>query len=356
MATEGMDPTELDQIPHRRFNPLIREWVLVSPHRTERPWLGKVEALERQAEPQYDPGCYLCPGNTRAGGIRNPRYSNTFVFDNDYPALLPGTPDASRDESGLLVACSEPGISRVVCFSPRHDLRIPRMTEPELNEVAGVWIEQYRSLSSLPWIRHVQVFENRGALMGASNPHPHCQIWANASVPNEPAKEQVSFEDYLKVRGCCLLCDYLELESRLATRIVCQNEHFAVLVPYWAVWPFETLLLSKRHFRTMAEFTDAERQSLGSILKRITTRYDNLFEVPFPYSMGFHQGPTRGQEGKESQAGHLHAHYHPPLLRSATVRKFLVGYELLCMPQRDITAETAAARLRDAGETHYLDR
>ncbi|MGH9447059.1 MAG: galactose-1-phosphate uridylyltransferase, partial [Terriglobia bacterium] len=300
-----------------------------------------------------EPGCYLCPGNSRARGLRNPQYSSTFVFDNDYPALLPEALEARADESGLLVARSEAGVCRVVCFSPRHDLTIPRMAEAELSAVVDAWIEQYGSLASLPWIHHVQVFENRGALMGASNPHPHCQIWANASVPNEPLKEETSCRDYLNAHGSCLLCDYLQLELRLAGRIVCQDDHFAVVVPYWAIWPFETLLLSKRHFGTMPELSDVERRSLAGILKRLTTRYDNVFEVSFPYSMGFHQGPT---DGKKHPEWHFHAHYYPPLLRSATVRKFLVGYELLNMPQRDITPEAAAARLREAGEIHYLDR
>jgi UDPglucose--hexose-1-phosphate uridylyltransferase len=348
-----MNSPDLQQYPHRRLNPLTGEWVLVSPHRTTRPWLGKVETPQPQEQPRYDPGCYLCPGNSRAGGIRNPQYPSTFVFDNDYPALLPAPPEITVDESGLLVARSEAGVCRVVCFSPCHDLTIPRMSEDELANVVDVWAEQYKNLASLPWVHHIQVFENRGALMGASNPHPHCQIWANASAPNEPAKEGASFESYFNSHGGCLLCDYLQLELRLAARMVCQNDDFAVVVPYWAIWPFETLLLSKRHFPTMTELSNGERRSLAGILKRITTLYDNLFETSFPYSMGFHQGPADGKEHREC---HFHAHYYPPLLRSATVRKFMVGYELLNMPQRDITPETAAARLRDAGEIHYLDR
>lgn len=349
----NMNSPDLQQHPHRRLNPLTREWVLVSPHRTARPWLGKVESPQPEEQPRYDPSCYLCPGNSRAGGIRNPLYSSTFVFDNDYPTLLPNGSEISVDESGLLVARSEAGVCRVVCFSPRHDLTIPRMSEDELCDVVDVWVEQYKNLASLPRARHVQVFENRGALVGASNPHPHCQIWANESLPNEPAKERTSFENYFNSHGGCLLCDYLQLESRLAARMVCQNDDFAVAVPYWAIWPFETLLLSKRHFATMAELSNGERRSLAGILKRITILYDNLFQTSFPYSMGFHQGPADGAEHRE---WHFHAHYYPPLLRSATVRKFMVGYELLNMPQRDITPETAAARLREVGEIHYLDR
>ena len=352
-AARVLSPSELQQVAHRRFNPLKREWVLVSPHRTERPWLGKVEKSATSSQPAYDAGCYLCPGNSRAGGARNPQYPTTFVFDNDYPALLPDAPDASLDELGLLVAEAEAGICRVVCFSPRHDLTIPRMALAELRAVVDVWAEQYQSLAAIPWIQHIQIFENRGALMGASNPHPHCQIWANAHMPNEAEREQASLQAYQGGRHSCLLCDYLKLELKLEERLVCQNDAFAAVVPYWAVWPFETLLLSKRHLGALHDLSGGERDLLGDILKQLTTRYDNLFEVPFPYSMGFHQGPADRQPHPE---WHLHAHYYPPLLRSATVQKFMVGYEMFAMPQRDITAEAAAARLRAVGPAHYLDR
>jgi len=348
-----MGPSKLQQISHRRFNPLTRQWVLVSPHRTQRPWLGKVEPPPRPDEPAYDPSCYLCPGNARAGGARNPRYPGTFVFDNDYPALLPDASDAAVDERGLILAHAEAGICRVVCFSPRHDLTVSRMSPAELRAVVDTWVDQYRSLAAMPWIRHIQIFENRGALMGASNPHPHCQIWANASIPNEPATEQVSLQAYRDDHDSCLLCDYLELELKLRERLVCENDAFAALVPYWAVWPFETLLLSKRHLGAMNELAERERDLLGDLLIQLTVRYDNLFEIPFPYSMGFHQSPTDGTSHPE---WHLHAHYYPPLLRSATVQKFMVGYEMLAAPQRDITAEAAADRLRSVAPVHYLDR
>jgi UDPglucose--hexose-1-phosphate uridylyltransferase len=348
-----MKLADLEQIPHRRLNPLTRDWVLVSPQRTERPWLGKVEAANREEAKAYDPACYLCPGNARAGGNRNPQYSGTYVFDNDYPALVPEAFAIAREESGLLVASAERGICRVACFSPRHDLTVSRMNATELRHVVDVWIDQYQSLAALPWIQHVQVFENAGTIMGASNPHPHCQIWANATFPNEPAKELASFLDYRARSHSCLLCDYLQLELQRGDRLVCENESFAVIVPYWAVWPFETLLLSKRHLGSMSELTSAERPLLGQIIKQITTRYDNLFEVPFPYSMGFHQSSTDRLPHEEC---HFHAHYYPPLLRSATVRKFMVGYEMLAGPQRDMTPETSASRLRGLSEIHYLDR
>lgn len=348
-----MSATELQKIPHRRFNPLTREWVLVSPHRTQRPWQGKTEQTAPANQPSYDPTCYLCPGNERAGGARNPAYENTFVFDNDYAALLPNIPLIDSDEAGLLVARSEPGICRVVCFSPRHDLTIPRMSLAEIRRVVDLWTSQFRQLEQTGWVRHVQIFENRGALMGASNPHPHCQIWANASLPNVPTKEFASQQEYRETKKSCLLCDYLQLELQRGERIIYQNDAFVGLVPYWAVWPFETLLVSCRHLASMDELSGKESELLGDILRSITLRYDNLFETSFPYSMGFHQRPTDGQAHPE---WHFHAHYLPPLLRSATVQKFMVGYELLGTPQRDITPESAAARLRELPAIHYLDR
>lgn len=348
-----MDAQLLQEVPHRRFNPLTREWVLVSPHRTKRPWLGKVEKPAAVNLPTYDPSCYLCPGNERAAGARNPKYTSTFAFDNDYAALLPSAPDFEVDEGSLLVARAEKGICRVICFSPQHDLTIPRMSLEAIGEVIGVWTAEFRRLGEIDWVRHVQIFENRGALMGASNPHPHCQIWANASVPDLPAKELASFRVYREAEESCLLCDYLQLELQSGERVICENGGFAVVIPFWAVWPFEGLLISKRHFASMVDFTGHEAELLADILRRITIRYDNLFETSFPYSMGFHQRPTDGGTYPE---WHFHAHYFPPLLRSATVQKFMVGYELLGNPQRDITAESAARRLKELSEIHYLDR
>ncbi len=334
--------------PHRRFNPLTREWVLVSPQRTQRPWLGQVEHRPPEERPAYDPHCYLCPGNERAGGVRNPQYTTTFVFPNDYPALLPDTPPAGIDEGGLLWAASERGISRVVIFSPRHDLTLARMDLPAIRRVVDVWAQQTSELGALDFISYVQVFENKGEIMGASNPHPHGQIWASEHVPADPAKELRYMGDYHREHHSCMLCDYLTLELAKGERIVFENEHWVVLVPFWAVWPFEVMMLSKRHVGTIPALTDAERNGLADAIKRLTVRYDHVFAVSFPYSMGFHQSPTTGLD---EHTMHLHAHYYPPLLRSATVRKFMVGYELLANPQRDITPETAAERLRQMPET-----
>ena len=342
--------------PHRRFNPLNGEWVLVSPHRARRPWLGQVEKVPPEDLPPYDPSCYLCPGNERAEGKRNPKYSDTFVFDNDFPALLlpAETEGAGKDFSiskdGLFVAQSEAGVCRVVCFSPRHDLGLPELSQAEVEAVVLAWTGQTLELGSLDFISYVQVFENKGAIMGASNPHPHSQIWSTSVVPVEPAKEIHRQNEYMRHNRACMLCSYLAAEQANGERVVASNEHFTALVPYWAVWPFEVLLLSNRHVSSLTGLTPSEVSGLADIMRRVTARFDNLFEVSFPYSMGFHQAPT---DGSPDEALHLHAHYYPPLLRSATVRKFMVGYEMLAMPQRDLTPETAAERLRSLSEVHY---
>lgn len=334
--------------PHRRFNPLTNEWILVSPQRTQRPWLGQVEPPPTETRPAYDPRCYLCPGNERAGGKRNPPYESTFVFDNDFAALLPlPSTGASGSENVLLRAESERGICRVICFSPRHDLTLPQMPRAEIRGVVETWVTQTRELGAHDWVNYVQVFENKGAMMGASNPHPHCQVWASEHIPSEPAKELRAQKDYLAARGSCLLCDYLALELRDGTRVVTQNAHFVLVVPFWAVWPFETIVLPRRHIGALTDLSNDECDALADIVQRLTLRYDRLFNVSFPYSMGFHQAPTDNTGYPET---HLHAHYYPPLLRSATVRKFMVGYEMLGNPQRDITAESAAARLREMAE------
>ena len=339
--------------PHRRFNPLTGEWVLVSPQRNDRPWQGKIEDRPQATPLSYDPQCYLCPGNVRANGQRNPAYQSTFVFDNDYAALRPGTPLEDQNDHGLMVARGERGICRVGCFSERHDLTLALMTEHEVGRVINVWVEQYRELGSLPGIAHVQIFENRGAIMGASNPHPHCQIWANSTLPNQARKELESQLEYMEHHGSCLLCDYLALEVEQSDRIVCRNNDFVALVPFWAVWPFEVMLLSVRHLGALDCLTPGELISLADIVRRLCIRYDNVFEVPFPYTMGFHQSPTGGTARPE---WHFHAHYYPPLLRSATIPKFMVGYEMLASPQRDLTPEAAAERLRSVSEHHYHNR
>ena len=338
-----MTSLDLQKDPHRRYNPLTREWVLVSPQRTQRPWQGQIEASKVEELPQYDPHCYLCPGNQRAGGRRNPSYKSTFVFENDFAALKSDTPLHAYREGDLLRAEGEPGVCRVVCFSPRHDLTLATMPISAMRTVVDVWIDQYRELARLPLINAVQIFENRGAMMGASNPHPHGQIWASAHVPGETSKELASFHKYHDSHQSCLLCDYLAMEEREQQRMVCANKSFVAVVPFWAVWPFETLLLARRHITGLDQLTDHERDDLAEILKQLTTNYDALFETSFPYTMGFHQRPT---DGAEHSLYHLHAHFYPPLLRSATVRKFMVGYELLATPQRDITPELAADRLR----------
>jgi UDPglucose--hexose-1-phosphate uridylyltransferase len=336
--------------PHRRFNPLLREWILVSPHRTQRPWQGQVESRAAKSEVEYDPTCYMCPGNTRSTGNANPQYENVFIFDNDFPALLPEGPRGSVNKNNLLVAETETGICRVLCFSPKHHLTLAMMEPPDIRAVVDSWAAQFVELGARDDINYVQIFENRGAMMGASNPHPHCQIWSTATVPNIPRMEQESQLAYGDAHGLCLLCDYYRLEKNTGARTVVENEHFLALVPYWAVWPFETMILSRRHVASIDELNPAERDALSHLLKRLTTRYDNLFETSFPYSMGFHQRPT---DGKQHPEWHFHAHFFPPLLRSATVRKFMVGFELLGMPQRDITAETSAERLRAVPDSHH---
>ncbi len=340
-----MDLSKLNGKSHRRYNPLTRDWILVSPNRSNRPWQGQMEKPAEQSSPAYDPNCYLCPGNTRVGGIRNPNYSTTFVFDNDFASLQPEIPNILETDGkgSILAASSESGRCRVLCFSPCHDLTLARMSAEEIATVIQVWSDQYNSLGALPYVNHVQIFENRGAMMGCSNSHPHGQIWATQSIPNEPRKEQESFTHYLREQNSCLLCDYLQLESGAAQRLVYQNEHFAAVVPFWATWPFETLVLSKRHLSDIASLTEAEHAGLADVLKRLTSGYDRLFDVSFPYSMGFHQRPTDGEPHPE---WHFHAHFFPPLLRSATVKKFMVGFELLASPQRDITPELAAERLQ----------
>ncbi|HEX7597126.1 MAG TPA: UDP-glucose--hexose-1-phosphate uridylyltransferase [Polyangia bacterium] len=337
--------------PHRRLNPLTGEHVLVSPQRTQRPWQGKVERLAQEARPAFDPACYLCPGNARAGGHRNPDYTGTFAFDNDFAALLPADPGAALAPSdSLLVAEPEGGACRVVCSSPRHDLSLPLLSQSELEAVLDTWTEETRTLGNRQDITWVQIFENRGELMGCSNPHPHSQIWATARLPDEAVKELGKQRAHFARTGRPLLLDVLAEEEAAGERIVVANESFVAVVPFWAAWPFETLVLPRRPLATLLDLDSQARTQLADLLRRLTTRYDNLFETPFPYSMGFHQAPFDDEAHPEWT---LHLHFYPPLLRSATVRKFMVGFELMGMPGRDFTPEYAAERLRGLSEIHY---
>jgi len=350
MSEIQFDPTEH---PHRRLNLLTGEWVLVSPHRTKRPWQGQVEKTTADTRPSYDPTCYLCPGNERAGGEHNPRYADTYVFANDFAALLPDGPRGEVESDDFFQMRAETGICRVICFSPRHDLTLPEMELADIRKVVDLWSEQMVELRSNPDINYVQIFENKGAAMGCSNPHPHGQLWSNFSIPQEPAKEDARQREYFEQTGSPLLDDYVNAEIEAGERIVVENEHWVALVPYWAVWPFEIMLAPRRHVLQLPDLTGDERDALADAMKRLLTCYDNLFETSFPYSMGWHGQPTDGQNHEHWQ---LHAHYYPPLLRSATVKKFMVGYEMLANPQRDITAEQAAARLRQVAGVHYKQR
>ena len=351
--------------PHRRYNALTQEWILVSPHRASRPWLGAVEKQSAVQRPAHDPACYLCPGNTRVNGVVNPNYDSVYVFDNDFPALLTTTDDGRRTtdqqssvvrrpSSDLLRAEQETGVCRVICFSPRHDLTLAQLPREQIRVVVDTWAAQCAELGARDDIAYIQLFENKGEIMGASNPHPHGQLWASRHIPTEIAKETRAQRDYWEGRRSGseaaterLLIDYLNLERKEGERIVFENEHFVCLVPWWAVWPFETMLLPRRQVRRIVDLADDERDSLADALKRIASRYDHLFEVSFPYTMGVHQAPYDGEPHEEWQ---MHLHFYPPLLRSATVKKFMVGYEMLAQPQRDLTAEQAAERLRNLPE------
>ncbi|MDY4611126.1 MAG: UDP-glucose--hexose-1-phosphate uridylyltransferase [Sphaerochaetaceae bacterium] len=340
---------------HNRYNPLLGEWIKVSPHRTKRPWQGQVEKPQVDQRPQYDPSCYLCPGNKRADGTTNPAYDSTYVFTNDFSAILPDTPSDEYEEgpNGLLRAKGEKGICRVVCFSPRHDLTLARMDASAIENVVRVWQNQYRDLGAKSFINHIQIFENRGAMMGCSNPHPHGQIWGEEIIPDIPRKELENQCEYMLRHGSPMLLDYARYELEQKVRIVVMNEHFVGLVPFWAVWPYETMILpARRAVASIDELTDEEVAAMADIIRRLGIKYDNLFSTSFPYSMGIHQKPT---DGGEYQGCVMHFHYYPPLLRSATVKKFMVGYEMMGMPQRDITAEGSAKNLRELSEIHYMD-
>jgi len=335
--------------PHRRYNPLLDEWVLVSPHRAKRPWQGQVEKNDDEAKPSYDENCFLCAGNLRINGAVNPNYKHTFVFQNDFAALKPDIPLVSNDDP-LFKMATEQGESRVICFSADHAKTLPQLSVTEIIQIVETWQQQSKELGEkYPW---VQVFENKGAVMGCSNPHPHGQVWAQQSLPSLAKKKLTNFKAYFDRFNRSLLADYAEREFSDGSRIVCQNDDWLVIVPYWAAWPFETLLIPRFSIKRMTELTAQTRCSLADIIKQITIRYDNLFQCSFPYSMGWHGAPFDGEPHDEWT---LHAHFFPPLLRSATIRKFMVGYEMLAEAQRDITPEQAAQRLRSLSDKHYLE-
>eukprot|EP01103_Thecamoeba_quadrilineata_P000873 TRINITY_DN10766_c0_g1_i1.p1 TRINITY_DN10766_c0_g1~~TRINITY_DN10766_c0_g1_i1.p1 ORF type:complete len:359 (-),score=59.05 TRINITY_DN10766_c0_g1_i1:69-1145(-) len=344
-------PFQLVEHPHTRQNILTGDWILVSPHRSKRPWQGKVEAVNDQKRPSFQPGCYLCPGNNRADGSLNPKYDNTYTFVNDYSALLEDTPEGGLNDDDLLVARSQKGKCKVICFSPRHDLTLPEMEKEDIRRVVDTWCAEYQSLLSQPYIHYAQIFENKGDVMGCSNPHPHGQIWASEDVPLEIVKETKQQKAYFDKHGRTLLSAYLEKELKLADRIILQNDHFVALVPFWAMWPFETLIISREAVQDILQFSSEQKNSLADIILQLTIRYDNLFETSFPYSAGIHQQPFN--DGENHPEWHWHMHFYPPLLRSASVKKFMVGYEMLAHPQRDITPEHAAAQLRQLSCVHY---
>jgi UDPglucose--hexose-1-phosphate uridylyltransferase len=339
-----------EEHPHRRRNPLTGAWVLVSPHRTERPWAGEIEKLPPEDKPEYDPGCYLCPGNQRAGGIRNPQFSSTFSFINDFSALRPDTPNGGDDDL-FFTTESVCGICKVIIFSPSHKMTLPLMSPPELLAVAELWQREYRELSSNPELHYVQIFENKGAIMGCSNPHPHGQIWATQSIPEEIIRKVATQTEYFLKHGRPLLLDYIERELETNHRVVYANEGFVVVAPFWAVWPFETMVVPRRQLASLLDFTVKDLQLLADAVRVLTIKYDNLFETSFPYSAGMHQAPCNR---KEYPGFTWHMLFYPPLLRSVTIKKFMVGYELLAEPQRDITPETSAKRLKELPDLHYL--
>jgi UDPglucose--hexose-1-phosphate uridylyltransferase len=341
---------DLKEHSHTRKNILTGDWILVSPHRMKRPWQGKVEDMPNDERPAYEPTCNLCNGNKRSDGTINPAYENSFVFTNDFSALLTETENGEVNVNDLLVAKSESGICRVICFSPDHILTLPLMSETDIIKVIELWQKEFRELSSNPAIKYIQIFENKGEMMGCSNPHPHGQIWASSSIPLELAKETNEQKKYYEKHKTSLLSNYLKLELELQERIIIENEHFVALVPFWAVWPFETIIISKRLINNIVQFTEEEKKHFALILKDLTTKYDNLFNISFPYSAGMHQAPVNDGLHEE---WHWHMHFYPPLLRNATVKKFMVGYEMLANPQRDITPEAAANMLKNLSTIHF---
>ncbi|NLP59417.1 UDP-glucose--hexose-1-phosphate uridylyltransferase [Lutibacter sp. B1] len=340
---------EFNLNPHRRYNILTGEWVLVSPHRTKRPWQGKVEKINTEKKPKYSETCYLCPGNKRSSGDVNPQYQKPYSFINDFSALLNDVPFEEFSD-GLLKAESESGICKVVCFSPDHSLTLPLMEVDAITDVISLWQKEYKELGEIDGINHVQIFENKGDVMGCSNPHPHGQIWSQRSIPEEVVKKQIKLKEYWETNKRSLLEDYVNQELELDQRVLLENEYFVSLIPYWAVWPYETMILPKKKITHIGELNKDQKIAFAEIIKKTTIKLDNIFTTSFPYSMGIHQAPT---DGKPHPEWHFHMSFYPPLLRSATVKKFMVGYEMFANPQRDITAEQAAETIKNLPDIHY---
>ena len=335
--------TDLQDYSHKRLNILTGEWVLVSPHRAKRPWQGQNEAVSNDKRPVYDPNCYLCAGNKRINGEINPKYEDVFVFTNDFAALQTGSKNF-KVQDGLLSAQSEQGICKVICFSPDHSKSLADMSANDIQKVVFAWQREYKELANNPKINYVQIFENKGAVMGCSNPHPHGQIWSQSTLPNEVDKKNTQQLNYYNINKSSLLGDYLTQELEKQERIIFENDGFVVLIPFWAVWPFEAMIVPKKHQANILEMNDEEALQYAEAISVITKAYDKLFNTSFPYSSGIHQAPTDGNKNKH---WHWHMSFYPPLLRSASVKKFMVGYEMFGSPQRDITAETAVKMLRE---------
>lgn len=338
-----MENLSFATFPHRRYNPLLKEWVLVSSQRIKRPWRGEKEEPITQEKRKYDSKCYLCPGNKRNNNQYNPQYQNTFVFDNDFPSLTPETPSVIKSSNELLKSENERGICRVICYSPRHNLSLGTMDTIDIAKITQAWKQQQEELSSQSFIKYIQIFENHGKMMGTSNLHPHGQIWATSHIPTVVMHEQEAQSEYYDKHKQTLLSVYLSLELKEKKRLIFENNDFAVLVPFWATWPYETLIISKKPYSSILQLNPAQLNSLAEALKQITARYDRLFSTSFPYSMGIHQSPVNDKTHPE---WHFHLHFYPPLLRGPTIRKFMVGYEMLAESQRDITPEDAAEFLR----------